>query len=140
MGCDIHAHIEIKIKGKDHWIHWNQASISRDYSLFEKMAGVRGSLSNAIYEPKGFPDDATEGTKLDYEQWGEDAHTPGYLNLKEIAEVEKWYGETYPGIASWNFSKQLGWLFGNTFGGYFEFRHDYPEYLEDARIVFWFDC
>ena len=39
MGCDIHLHVEVKIKGK--WLHYNHPNIDRCYWLFTKMAGVR---------------------------------------------------------------------------------------------------
>ena len=50
MGCDIHAHFEIKVDGE--WLHYSQANINRNYRLFEKMAGVRGENKNAISLPE----------------------------------------------------------------------------------------
>lgn len=64
MGCDIHLHQEVKIGGE--WHHYREQSVSRNYALFAKMAGVRnyGLTVTPIDEPRGIPDDATDGTEL----------------------------------------------------------------------------
>lgn len=46
MGCDIHLHQEVKINGE--WHHYRLAEMPRNYEVFEKMAGVRGDVKNAI--------------------------------------------------------------------------------------------
>ena len=54
MGLDIHAHFEIKVKGK--WLHYSQPNIYRNYSLFDKMAMVIGDDEGGM-EAKGLPND-----------------------------------------------------------------------------------
>ena len=39
MGCDIHAHVEIKIGGT--WHHYNKLGLQRNYELFQAMAEQR---------------------------------------------------------------------------------------------------
>lgn len=59
MGCDIHAYIEFQeYEDKDgNPMYWNWSGrvwFSRNYWLFELMAGVRGD--NKLYEPRGIPE------------------------------------------------------------------------------------
>lgn len=135
MGCDISLKVEVKVKGK--WLLFNQPRVDRNYELFEKMAGVRGDVSNAISEPKGLPDDISEGTKLVYEYEKDDAHSESYLTLLEIGLLEKWYEEqAYEGTSRW-FNSQFGYLFGNGYNDTDELND--PPIIEDVRFVFWFD-
>lgn len=52
MGCDIHAHFEIKINSR--WEHYSSLNIERNYELFGYIAGVRGD-NKPVVEPKGLP-------------------------------------------------------------------------------------
>ncbi len=135
MGCDIHAHFEVKINGK--WEHYSVPNIVRCYGLFEKMAGVRGDIKNAIVPPKGVPDNLSVITALDLEMWDCDAHTRSWLDCDEIAEVINFHknltNDFFIELNEW------GFLFRNSFGGLNKYRGDYPEEIEDVRLVFWFD-
>jgi len=143
MGCDIHTHLEIRCNGK--WEHYSDININRWYALFGVMAGVRDSSQKMIVKPKGFPVDASLITRLDYERWGVDAHTPSWFNEKEIEKLRTWLkiqkgkgektNDTY-------FAYDLEWdilnhtyLFGNVITDI--------EYLskeiDAVRLVFWFD-
>lgn len=122
MGCDIHAHVEVKINGK--WEHYNAPYIGRDYELFGNLAGVR-RLTTPVVPPRGFPDDASEVTALDFRRWGVDAHTPSWLTRDEVLKVPAWNTR----------DRELGYLFGN---GWERFEDD-EDPFEDARLVFWFD-
>jgi hypothetical protein len=131
MGCDIHAHIEVKIKGK--WEHYSVPSIQRSYLLFSKMAGVRGGMPGdptPIAEPRGIPDDITTLTRFNLDIWEEDAHSRSWISGAEMAEIEKWHEEKwerqYP-------REPFGYLFNDNFGP------PYHDGIEDVRIVFWFD-
>lgn len=138
MGCDIHVCVEIKKDGK--WLFYNQPSVNRHYQLFEKMAGVRGEKSEAIALPRGFPDDVSETTKLCCDEWAPEAHSASWLSSKEIAVLEKWYEELMGDHHCFN--KQFGYLFGHGFAWFAEHpdeREGYPKWLEDVRLVFWFD-
>jgi hypothetical protein len=127
MGCDIHLHTEVKIEGK--WRHWGNPDIDRWYALFEKMAGVRGELSNAISAPKGLPEDMTFETKFAYDWWGGGMHSESWLNAEEIAKLCKWWRE--------NTSECLEHMFGYVIGSDWDVIRDTE--IEDIRWVFWFD-
>lgn len=99
MGCDIHLYAEKKFKGK--WVCLNPLNyntwgenpyeereiesfnIGRNYTLFGFLAQVREEQEDG-FEPKGFPEDASEIIKNIFESWGNDAHTPSFLTLKEL--------------------------------------------------------
>lgn len=142
MGCDIHLHIEVKIKGK--WHHYSIPDISRNYTLFGKLAGVRREDETPIAAPRGLPDDATELTRYDCDvRWGPDGHSHSWIGAKEIValkdwveNVQKWSGKYGP---NWWMEDTFGYLFGNSFAGFVEYPSDCPEGLEDVRFVFWFD-
>lgn len=139
MGTDIHLHIEVKINGK--WQHLHNPNINRNYLVFEKLAGVRGSELEAIAPPRGLPIDVTEMTKFDSDYFGGDGYSHSYITASEISVFDKWYksqsNKTYAYIESdWCNC----WLFGNTFARFTAGSKDYPEGLDDVRFVFWFDC
>lgn len=135
MGCDVHIHAEIKIAGK--WYHYDQPECGRSYALFEKMAGVRGDVKNAIAAPRGVPRNATFTTKFDCKRWGSDGHTHSWLNSKEIAELAEWYEKKYPDV---NFGADFDhWLFGNSYSGFTNYPGDRPKGIQDVRFIFWFD-
>lgn len=128
MGCDIHAHSEVKLCGQ--WHHMDTLNIPRDYNLFCRMAGVRGGYPSSpepIAKPRGIPEDITFITQLSYERWGNDGHSHSWLSGAEVAEL----------------TKDFGWIFGSLFGDgwsiFTEYPEDKPEWVEDARLVFWFD-
>lgn len=138
MGCDIHAHIEIKVRGE--WYYYNELNINRNYELFEKMAGVRGEIENAIDKPRGLPKDISFMTKLKSDLWDTDGHTHSWLSGKELAELEEWtekkeFQERYNPI--------FDYLFGNSFSGWFKYPEDQKRErsfgIEDFRLIFWFD-
>lgn len=56
----------------------------RNYRLFELLAGVRGDPEEAFWEDRGFPEDASNEVREDYEEWGVDAHTPSWQTLDEL--------------------------------------------------------
>lgn len=74
MGCDIHAHIEVMIN--ERWHHYSVPRIKRRYALFEKIAGVRGDVCNAIVPPRGIPHDLSTITEICYDREQPDSHTP----------------------------------------------------------------
>jgi len=59
----------------------------RDYALFSALAGVRGR-DHQIWEERGFPEDACDNVREDYEAWGEDGHTPSWQTLDELLQVD----------------------------------------------------
>ena len=143
MGCDIHLHIEVKINDK--WEHYGAPNIWRDYTLFEKLAGVRGDPDKAIAEPRGIPKDATTLTKYNYKHWGYDAHTPSWISAKEIYEIQEYAKTQWPKVRNsvwnhWEWEDVLGcYLFGNSFAGFTKYPDDREKDMTDLRFVFWFD-
>lgn len=140
MGCDIHAHFEIKLNGK--WEHFSQPQLDRNYKLFSVMAGVRDDcVTNdwgLICAPKGLPDDLSIVTKFCADYWGDDGHTHSWFNAKEIDKVIKLHEEMCE--VSFLVYKQWGYLLGNGWESFGKYSEDYPEEIEDIRLVFWFDC
>lgn len=133
MGCDVHIHAEVKIKGK--WHHYNQPECNRHYALFEKMAGVHGDVKNAIAPPRGLPKDTTEMTRFDRDHWGADGHSHSWLGAEEICALVDWYKKAFE-VSLPDFDR---WLFGNTYSGFTRYPADRPEGIEDVRFIFWFD-
>ena len=135
MGCDIHAHIEVKINGK--WEHYSTPRIQRWYQLFAKIAGVRNNNDiTPISEPKGLPEDISEITKFESDYMGSDGHSHSWLNVKEIKEMLKYIDELDPTNSFEH--KELGYIGGNGVGD-FEVGEGYPKEYQDVRMVFWFD-
>lgn len=136
MGCDIHIHTEIKIKGK--WEHYGNPDFPRCYILFEKLAGVRGEMSNAISEPKGLPHNVTTITKIDFQKWVDDGHSFSWFGMDEIKQLYAWWDmERREALREWdNLETYIGYLFGRKW-------IDNPMYknriVEDIRWIFWFD-
>lgn len=145
MGCDIHLHIEVKINGK--WEHWGAPSVQRWYELFEKMAGVRGDVRNAISPPKGLPEDMTTLTKLAATYDGKDAHSHSWLGTEEIMQLEDWLKKQARGEWINDLEHHIlhSYLFGNSFTGHKRYPEDSKYRLDagidvqDVRFVFWFD-
>ena len=142
MGCDIHLHEEVKIKGK--WHHYGIARCRRNYRLFAKMADVRNLLTHItpIAQPRGIPKNATELTKFDNKKWGVDGHSHSWIGAKEIKELKEWYEKNhYPGekVEPWWFEDEFGYLFGNGWDGFIKYPEDYSKDVEDIRFIFWFD-
>lgn len=147
MGCDIHLHTEVKINGK--WHHYGAPSVHRNYLVFAKMAGVRNYDDKAVplAKPRGILDGATELTRFDCKQWAGDGHSHSWLNAKEITLLCIFINEELAmkdsiGLKGWC-EANFGYVFGNTWGGFFKYRDDpnggVPNGLEDIRFVFWFD-
>lgn len=137
MGCDMHAHVEVKKDGV--WHHYNAPWIQRHYALFAKMAGVRhyeGDGIEPISEPKGVPDDITIVTQLDLKSWGCDAHSHSYLTRDEIEQLSGWYDKLDQRETPGSFHRMAG-VFGYIDGESIE--HCGDGMFDDVRIVFWFD-
>ena len=143
MECDIHLHIEIKLNGT--WHHYAAPDIQRWYKLFEKMAGVRGELKDAISPPKGMPEDITEVTRYSNFKLQPYAHSHSWLGLDEIVELEDWLNEQIEITSNYtDLNLEFGilhtYLFGNSFAGFKRYPEDYENSgIQDVRFVFWFD-
>lgn len=138
MGCDIHLHSEVKIKGK--WRHHSTIEVRRNYALFAKMADVRNGFEILpISQPKGLPSDISEVTSVYRDKRGTDGHSDSFLTLEEIKDLCNYIDEQ----DSWCFPERSHDIFGGFFGNYytdFEYEGEYsPKGIEDVRFVFWFD-
>lgn len=145
MGCDIHLHTEIKRNGI--WQHHSEAKIERNYPLFAKMANVRNGYKIVpISNPKGFPEDATELTKLHSEKYGCDGHSHSWLSAAEISELHRWImNEARPkewfGKDPWIWGcDNMPYFMGTHLNGFVDYPEDWePHGIEDVRYVFFFD-
>ncbi len=133
MGCDMHLHIEVKTaQSENKWIHYQHPHVSRDYRLFARMAGVRGTIKPLV-RPRGFPVDASEITQIDFKEWDSDAHTPSHLDAEEVRRLVEIMRQDFPG---WDENEGFGcYYFGNEFSSY----ESGPAEIVDLRFVFWFD-
>jgi hypothetical protein len=129
MGCNIHAHIEVKISGQ--WHHYSCPPIQRNYRLFARICGVRGDVANAISPPRGIPNDMSVVTIacFDYEKL--DSHSATWLTKNELCDLIQWEEAHDPMFHH----KEVGYLTGNSFhlsGGN-------PPEITDVRFICWFD-
>lgn len=136
MGCDIHAHVEIKINNT--WHHYNKIGLQRNYELFGKMAGVRGD-AKPIAEPRGLPPDLSVVTKMEADRYGIDGHTHSWLTIGEMARVQTWLEDQNAPSHRHAIWVEWGFLCGNLYRDFITHRDDFPAEIEDVRLVFWFD-
>lgn len=142
MGCDIHAHVEVKINGE--WHHYNHPRIDRWYDLFARMAGVRNHKGTIepISEPRGVPEDATFITKFDMDNWGADAHSHSWLSSEEVARLGNWaeskMKELAPNVYYSFEMHDVGYIFGCGWD-YKKYSDSTPSVVQDSRLIFWFD-
>ena len=130
MGTDISLFTEVKINGQ--WHCYSKPEVGRDYYLFNRMAGVRGSgfSEPPISEPKGMPEDISLITKLHLENEHGFDYGLSWLNGDEILRLEECV----------DFPERLwGYLFDNSWGGFAKGLDQYPKEIEDIRFVFWFN-
>ena len=102
MGCDIHMYVERRIKGRWYSADYFVPRIDgrgyqhvemygdRSYQLFATLANVRNYGGTPyISEPKGFPDDAADFTREEYESWGYGDHSHSWLTLRELIDFHE---------------------------------------------------
>jgi len=140
MGCDIHTYTEVKKDGKwvmvspyftpecigGHVYEARGAFDARNYRLFGILAGVRSGGPCMTKEPRGFPADASDSVKFEYEHWGPDAHTPSYVTLAELVAY-RWDRSYVGDLVLTHVDDLKEWVTNGKF--------DY----DDVRVVFWFD-
>lgn len=140
MGCDIHAHVEIKVNGK--WHHYNHPSADRSYTMFARMADVRNDDGiEPISAPRGLPEDVTFTTRFDHDRMRSDAFSESWLSAEEVAGLGEWMraaAHREYRRDSYSLEADFGYIFGNGWD-IKRYPGDYPKELQDARLVFWFD-
>jgi hypothetical protein len=87
MGCDIHAHIDVD------GYHFGEFDISRDYTLFHGLAGVRSGQFKQVFPLRGVPEVISWETRDRLAQLDVDAHSISWLNTDELHEVFLQYVE-----------------------------------------------
>lgn len=134
MGCDIHAHIEVKINGK--WEHYSCPPFIRCYALFERICGVRGEVEKAFAPPRGLPNDLNIVTQVCYNKQHRDAHSMTWLSKDEFCELITYAETAIPGLEMFQ-HKHIGYLTGNSFNLH---PGSNPKEITDVRLICWFDC
>ena len=140
MGCNIHAHIEVKHDGN--WLHFAAPNVARDYKLFNLIAAVRDQPADCrptVCKHQGLPDDISIVTKLCLEQeQGYGAHHKGWLYDSDIRELQSRLYDIHPeitrtGIDELDLEHSIfsTYICGNSIASHDGF--------EDVRVVFWFD-
>lgn len=114
MGCDIHLFVERQVRGTwvpaDKWVPDKESKDKdalklpfddryyngRNYNLFAILADVRnghgfagidtGDGFDPISIPKNLPKDVSRAVQLEFESWGEDAHSASFHTLKDLLE------------------------------------------------------
>ncbi len=100
MGCN--SHLSIEIRGTYSNTLWETWALdipeSRDYILYEKMAGVRGADAAAVVLPRGIPSDASQGVRYWVNRAGDDGHSHSWLYPSEFstALVKSTYEDDEP--------------------------------------------
>lgn len=95
-------HIWAKKQGKeveiDYKYETNNLYRGRNYGLFEALAGVRGLEENCLFDFKGtIPKDCSDFVRSEWEDGEADWHSPSYITIKELFEVEDSYGVSVKG-------------------------------------------
>lgn len=134
MGCDAHYHIEILHNGE--WYYVGHPVANRNYVWFSVIADVRNDEGEnkieVFSEERGLPDDCSGRVTTLYEQGSSDAHTPSYLTWTELQECEKIFKREIKRVyneRSDSMPKELACLKSIL---------NLP-FVEDLRVVFWFD-
>lgn len=104
----------------------------RDYTLFSALTGTRGG--GQLWEERGFPEDASEAVREDYEGWGLDGHTPSWQTLDELLGVDwkRVFDEEHPGYINREWMECLERLKDLAFA---KCAGDQTH----VRIVYWYD-
>lgn len=132
MGCDIHAHTEIRYKCD--WYHYQKHDIDRDYYLFAIMAGVRNYQDiTPVAEPRGLPPNLSVVTLLEANYMGTDGHSHSWLSDWEVRKISQEYQYDNP---FWDIA-----VFGHEVYHHEGFGNEYKgsSYMDAVRLVFWFD-
>lgn len=131
MGCDIHIHLEYKLKNNNgDFNSWTVSPLRIDanYEMFALMADVRNEDGKftPVAKPRGIPFDASYLTKVHYRNERNDAHSMSWLSSREFGEVLQRYSDD-------DLCPDYRALYG-------AMQALEEQECFDVRIVFWFDC
>jgi len=144
MGVDIELYVEVLTENG--WEFYKEADINRNYALFAKLADVRnpGGIKPIAF-PRGLPYTASPKVKKAFTGTEYDpceSYAISHIDSREIVELFDWVGQSY----SFDLEDDIELaimgidLEGQSFSGFFRFKEDYPEWIEDIRFVFGFNC
>jgi|SanBayMetagenome_1026888.scaffolds.fasta_scaffold12198_3 hypothetical protein len=133
MGFDIKAHIEVKIDKQ--WHHYSCPSILRNYELMDFL-GAENLYHYNRFKAKGLPEDISVVTRIAYNKDTTNLFNPSWLTPDELKIVSS----KFPQLDPFNIMRgnELGYLFDNSVERFYQYREDYPQEIEDVRMVFWF--
>lgn len=124
------------VRYEDEWYH------GRDYQLFSALVpGLRGDSDNAVFEERGWPDDASLLNQEYMEEWGLDGHSPSWQTLAELETVD------WDAKLSWTYSMPDGKSVEGRNGEWENLLQRMRELADDkcggdrtaVRIVYFFD-
>jgi hypothetical protein len=137
MSIDLTYHVEMKLKGK--WHHYNTGHTFRSYNFFDFIAGIENK-SLAKFPLKGLPEDLSEVTALNKKNDKGMVFHPTWFTPNELKHVIESFSKFVPNTKESDLVElSFRYLFGNTIWGFDESKEDYPEEIEDVRVVCWFD-
>jgi len=88
MGCDIHAHIQYRVKNNSCWLTFAEnINLWRNYEIFSSLAGVRCKDEIRTKFPKGLPDDTDSYFQRLMNDT--DAHSTSWATLAEWRDAVK---------------------------------------------------
>lgn len=132
MGCNSHLSIEYRPGHAGDITRWDTYALdvpeSRNYVLYEAMAGVRGEESNAVCPARGEPKDVSRAVKVWLDRWEADGHSTSYLYPSEFRQcTDRQSGSGYTLAKEWQcllvVLEGLGKIYGES----------------NVRVVFFFD-
>lgn len=141
MGTDIHTHIEVKLVGRDEWLHYAAPAVQRNYTLFGLMSDIGRDLDvRPIVPPRGLPADLSEVTRACWEADRKDfrPHGMSWLGVEDLRVLR--------GRLEGTMGSAFDWLKHDLEHGIFRTYllgsalTDIRAPFADLRIVFWFDC
>lgn len=143
MGCNIHAHIEVKKDGQ--WHHFGQPNVERNYYVFSVIAGERISdcFLDGVFPVAHIheiPSDISFVTRvcLEQDKIRYRIHNPGVLLAEDLPELQDCLYEARPSIERTGIDELdlEHSIFRTYINGSTLAKHDG---WDDLRIVFWFD-
>lgn len=147
MGCDIHTYAEWRDSAGEFVANErNEFFSTRVYSVFAWLADVRNYHAiTPVFNPRGFPKDASAVANESFTDWDLDAHTPSWITREELLSVN--YDDiveisenSFTGAATCELGEgermPLREFLGRDFMEDLERLRVRPEI---ERIVFWFD-
>lgn len=161
MGADIHAYPEFSTASLPGWSGVGRLSLSRDYDLFAKLAGVRGD--GQIVPTRGLPVDVSLATKWDNELYVSDKSPDsegscsrecaerwvnnGYSRWTDERKVSvtqpDWHSHSYCSPAELRVvleaDRPRAWSIDACYWATLAMLEEFERRDAQARLVFWFD-